>query len=171
MQSKTVPMYDIGDLKNDPEQLYDLAVMFRQFFECRTSDQSAEIWEVLERVSASLWGNLPPVLTIDFRDPDDPKTWGEFGPPCSASEANKAGTFSAALARCGSGPTPPDKLPDLYSLADLSALFGVSKSTVSRWFKRGLIPCVRIGGRLYAEYNDLLTAIKQGKISQSVIAP
>lgn len=62
--------YDIGDLRNDPERLYDMAVQFHQFFQCRTDDQTAEIWHVLERVSNSLWGNLPPVITIDLRDPD-----------------------------------------------------------------------------------------------------
>lgn len=75
------PKYDIGDLKNDPERLYDMAVQFQQFFQCRTADQTAEVWHVLERVSNSLWGNLPPVLVLDFRDPDDPATWGDCGTP------------------------------------------------------------------------------------------
>lgn len=74
-------MYDIGDLKNDPERLYDMAVRFEQFFECRLEYQTAEIWEVLQKVSNSLWGNLPPVIVMDFRDPDDPATWGDYGAP------------------------------------------------------------------------------------------
>lgn len=73
--------YDIGDLKDDPWRLYDMAVKFSQFFECCAEHQTAEIWLILEKVSNSLWGNLPPVITIDFRDPDDPSTWGDFGSP------------------------------------------------------------------------------------------
>ena len=69
--------YDIGDLKDDPWQLYDMAVKFSQFFQCRSEHQTAEIWLVLEKVNNTLWGNLPPVITIDFRDPDDPATWGD----------------------------------------------------------------------------------------------
>lgn len=75
-------MYDIGDLKDDPWRLYDMATKFHQFFECRDpKTETAEIWLVLEKVSNSLWGNLPPVIVIDFRDPDDPSTWGDFGAP------------------------------------------------------------------------------------------
>lgn len=81
MSNQPERLYDIGDLKNHPDTLYDLAVKFSAVFECRTEYQTAEIWEVLERVSKSLWGNLPPVVVIDFRDPDDPNTWGEFGRP------------------------------------------------------------------------------------------
>ena len=81
MQKQPDRLYDIGDLKNHPDTLYDLAVKFSAFFECRTEYQTAEIWEVLERVSKSLWSNLPPVVVIDFRDPDDPATWGDFGRP------------------------------------------------------------------------------------------
>lgn len=81
MQKQPDRLYDIGDLKDNPDALYDLAVKFSAFFECRAEHQTAEIWEVLERISKSLWGNLPPVVVIDFRDPDDPATWGEFGEP------------------------------------------------------------------------------------------
>lgn len=81
MANSDLPMYDIGDLKDDPERLYDMAVKFSQFFDMRPEHETAEIWYVLQRISNSLWGNLPPVVVIDFRDPDDPGTWGEFGPP------------------------------------------------------------------------------------------
>lgn len=74
-------LYDIGDLKNHPDALYDLAVKFSAVFECRADHQTAEIWQVLQKVSDSLWGNLPPVVVIDFRDPDDPATWGDCGAP------------------------------------------------------------------------------------------
>lgn len=76
-------LYDIGDLKNHPDVLYDLAVKFSAFFECRADHQTAEIWQVLQKVSDSLWGNLPPVVVLDFRDPDDPATWGDCGAPPS----------------------------------------------------------------------------------------
>ena len=147
MKNTAQPMYDIGDLKDHPEQLYDMAVKFSQFFEMRLDNQNAEIWHVLERVSHSLWGNLPPVIVIDFRDPDDHQSWGKYGAPPSIPQN-----------------APADNLPALYSVADVASLFDVSKSTVSRWFKRGLIPCVRIGGRQYVEYSDLITAINQGKV-------
>ena len=81
MQNQPDRLYDIGDLKNDPVRLYDLAVHFSDFYECRTSSGDAELWEVLSRVNESLWGNLPPVVVIDFRDPGDPATWGKFGEP------------------------------------------------------------------------------------------
>ena len=80
MQSNKRPMYDIGDLKEHPAQLYEMAVQFSQFFECRLEHQTAEIWHVLQKVSDSLWGNLPPVVVIDYRDPDDSATWGVWVP-------------------------------------------------------------------------------------------
>lgn len=92
-------MYDIGDLKDNPEQLYDMAIRFQQFFETRAEHQTAEIWHVLQKVSNSLWGNLPPVVVIDFRDPDDPSTWGEFeGCPDASFSRHRA-------------PMPPPKIP------------------------------------------------------------
>lgn len=145
MQDSAKSMYDIGDLKNDPVQLYDLAVRFSQFFETRSEHQSAEIWSVLEGVSRSLWGNLPPVLVIDFRDPDDPLTWGKCGSPPMISRAAQS-----------------DSLPDLYSVAEVAKYFGVSKSTVCRWVKAGLLPCVRFGGRIYVEHGELSSAIAKG---------
>lgn len=81
MKNCDLGMYDIGDLKDQPDRLYDMAVKFSQFFEMRSDHETAEIWYVLQRISNSLWGNLPPVVTIDFRDPDDPDTWGDFGKP------------------------------------------------------------------------------------------
>ena len=75
-------LYDLGDLKNDPQRLYDIAMGFRQFFgDVRPWNASGEIWDVLEKVNNSLWANIPPVVIFDFRDPDDPDTWGDFGPP------------------------------------------------------------------------------------------
>lgn len=81
MSNQPETLFDIGDLKDSPDALYDLAVRFSAVFECSADHQTAEIWEVLEKVNRSLWGNLPPVVVIDMRDPDDPATWGEFGSP------------------------------------------------------------------------------------------
>lgn len=92
MRNCDLPMYDIGDLKDDPEALYDMAIRFDQFFQMRADWQTAEIWHVLQRVSNSLWGNLPPVVVIDFRDPDDPSTWGEWGAPPASLEPHAAPT-------------------------------------------------------------------------------
>ena len=74
--------YDLGKLKNDPEQLYDIAIKFQQFYGglC-PPDEGGEIWDILNKVNQSLWVHLPPVVMIDLRDPDDPQTWGDFGPP------------------------------------------------------------------------------------------
>ncbi len=65
-----IAMYDIGDLKNDPVRLYDMCIQFHQFFQVRSDEQTAEIWHVLEKVSNSLWGNLPEIITVDFRCDD-----------------------------------------------------------------------------------------------------
>ncbi len=70
-----IEMYDIGELKNDPCRLYDLALLFSAFYEGFCGDDS-ELFKILKKVNFSLWGNLPPVVTIDLRDPDDPSTWG-----------------------------------------------------------------------------------------------
>ncbi len=85
-------LYDLGVLKNDPVQLYNMAINFQQFFgEIRPPWAVGEIWDVLEKVNNSLWVNLPPVITIDFRDPDDPNTWGDFGSAADLhSEAGSA---------------------------------------------------------------------------------
>lgn len=65
-----IEMYDIGDLKDDPVRLYNMCIQFWQFFQTRSKKQTAEIWLVLEKVSNSLWGNLPPVITIDLTPED-----------------------------------------------------------------------------------------------------
>ena len=81
MSEQPETLYDIGDLKSNTVKLYDLAVMFSAFFDSFPEDSTLELWHVLLRVQESLWSNLPPVVVIDFRDPDDPNTWGEFGKP------------------------------------------------------------------------------------------
>lgn len=80
MSNQIDRLYDIGDLKNQPDRLYDLALQFSMVYQGFCVDD-AEIFTVLKKVHDSLWGNLPPVVVIDFRDPDDPLTWGEFGKP------------------------------------------------------------------------------------------
>ena len=141
-------MYDIGDLKNDPERLYDMCVRFSQFFQTRSKNQTAEIWYVLEKVNNSLWGNLPPVVIMDYRDPDDPNTWGEYGEP--------PGIPGALL----SDPVPVAE-PKLYTLGEAASFFSVSKSTISRWIKSGLLPAVRLGGRVYVD-ESVIDAVRLG---------
>ena len=74
-------LYEIGNLKNDPAKLYDMALQFSTIFESYLPVDDAEIWSVLRRVNCTLWSNLPSVVVIDFRDPGDPETWGDFGSP------------------------------------------------------------------------------------------
>ena len=62
---KDLGMYDIGELKNDPWKLYDLAVKFSMVYDSSCYVDS-ELFEVFEKVSNSLWGNLPNIVTIDF---------------------------------------------------------------------------------------------------------
>lgn len=84
-------MYDLGDLKNEPDKLYDMAIGFNYVFgDCPPLGRKGEIWEVLACIQNTLWNNLPPVVTIDFRDPDDPNTWGEFGPPPECLDTKSA---------------------------------------------------------------------------------
>lgn len=148
----TIPhTFDIGDLKNDPERLYALAIGFHQFYPGFDPDDTTELGQVLAAVDRSLWGNLPPVLVVDFRDPDDPNTWGSFGAPVGAYAMK-----------------PHDKQPPkLYTVQELATHFSVSKSTVSRWIKRGVLSATQIGGRYYIEEQALTSAIKSGKIAPS----
>ena len=64
-------MYDIGDLKNRPDELYDWAIKFDALIGPCYDPDGAEIWQVLRKIHNSLWGNLPQVVMIDMRDPDE----------------------------------------------------------------------------------------------------
>lgn len=79
-------LYDIGKLKNDPQALYEVALKFDPMDIPGDGlwDTESECFKALMRICNSLWGNLPPVVVFDFRDPDDPMTWGDFGAPPDA---------------------------------------------------------------------------------------
>ena len=81
MSNQSVCQYDIGELKNSPDVLYDLAVKVSAVLDTVSDCPGAEVLQVLQNVRNSLWSNLPPVVMIDLRDPDDPSTWGEYGEP------------------------------------------------------------------------------------------
>lgn len=70
-------LYELGNLKNNPQQLYDIAIKFSQFYDgiCPPTE-GGEIWDVLSKVNLSLWAYLPPVITIDLSDPDEPHPLG-----------------------------------------------------------------------------------------------
>lgn len=41
-----------------------------------------------------------------------------------------------------------EDLPDFFTLADLSLVFGISKATAYRMAEQGRIPCIRLGKRI-----------------------
>lgn len=41
-----------------------------------------------------------------------------------------------------------EDLPDFFTLADLSIVFGISKATAYRMAEQGRIPCIRLGKRI-----------------------
>lgn len=139
-------LYDIGALKDDPTALYDIAVLFQALVPYDWDEQS-EIFQVFRKVYRSLWGNLPQVVVHDMRDPDDPETWGEFGSPAD---------YPAAAV-----------LPELFSMQKIAEFFSVSKSTVSRWVARGVLPVVCIGGRRYVRSDDLCAAVRCGTVGRN----
>lgn len=64
---------DIGTLKDRPVELYELCVQLGPDLQLHPAwDESSECYAAIKAVVNSLWAALPPVLTIDFRDPDDP---------------------------------------------------------------------------------------------------
>ena len=75
--------YDIGKLKDDPVALHRLAQKLDPLDIGMDSawDENSEVYQVLWKLCNSLWANMPPVVVYDFRDPDDPSTWGNFGAP------------------------------------------------------------------------------------------
>lgn len=138
-------LYDIGQLKQKPDALYDLAVLVSALVPYDWDEQS-EIYQVFRKLHCSLWGHLPQVVMHDFRDPEDPLTWGEFGCPAD-------------------NPVSP-VLPKLYTMQELADYFLVSKSTVSRWIAQGVLPSVCVGGRQYVRSDDLCAAVQGGVVAR-----
>lgn len=48
-----------------------------------------------------------------------------------------------------------DDLPDFFTLADFSLVFGISKATAYRMADEGRIPCIRLGKRIILSKNHL----------------
>jgi hypothetical protein len=64
-------MYDIGN--TDPRILYDFAVTLEATtWTCL--DPDSELYRAVKAVYDSVWGQLPPVIAIDFLDPDTQPT-------------------------------------------------------------------------------------------------
>ena len=89
-------IYDIGTLKDNPVALHHLAQLLDPLDIGANPnwDQKSECYQALLKVCNSLWANMPPVVVYDYRDPDDPKTWGKFGPPPPASSNSRQKHFS-----------------------------------------------------------------------------
>ena len=65
-------LFDIGTLKDRPVELYELCVLLGPDLQLHPAwDESSECYSAIKAVVNSLWAALPPVLTIDFRDPDE----------------------------------------------------------------------------------------------------
>ena len=63
---------DIGTLKDRPAELYELCLRFGPDLPLNPAwDENSECYAAMKVVVNSLWAALPPVLTIDFRDPDE----------------------------------------------------------------------------------------------------
>lgn len=63
-------MYDIGSLRENPNRLYDICTFLLICDDALTWDRNSECYKVFHAVVNSLWGALPPTVTIDQRDPD-----------------------------------------------------------------------------------------------------
>lgn len=50
------------------------------------------------------------------------------------------------------------------SLSDVAKIFGINRYSVKRWVDAGLLPAIKINGRLYIEPKDLDTFIKAHKM-------
>lgn len=57
----------------------------------------------------------------------------------------------------------PQIAPKLYTVKELSTLFSVSRSTITRWMMSGRLPCLRIGGRVYVDHDTLMEIIETPK--------
>ncbi len=52
---------------------------------------------------------------------------------------------------------PPEAQRDLLSVTTAAQRTGLSRSIISNWITRGILPAVRLGGRRYVQVEDLLT--------------
>jgi hypothetical protein len=64
--SDTEPLFPVGS--TDPEALYDFAVLVSAA-EGICIDSDSELFRMYRALVNSAWGQLPEVVTIDFREP------------------------------------------------------------------------------------------------------
>lgn len=64
-------VYDIGNLRDRPECLYDLWTFLLTCDDSFIWDRDSECYKVFRTVVDSLCDALPSVITIDLRDPDE----------------------------------------------------------------------------------------------------
>ncbi len=64
------PVYDIGNLRDRPDCLYDICTFLMTCDDTFIWDRDSECYKAFHAVLNSLWGALPPTVTIDLRDPD-----------------------------------------------------------------------------------------------------
>lgn len=62
--------YDIGNMRDNPVALYDLCIFIMECEDRFVWDVDSECYKAFHAVVNSLWSALPPVITIDLRDPD-----------------------------------------------------------------------------------------------------
>lgn len=62
--------YDIGKLRDNPSCLYDLCLLIWLCDESGVWDRDSECYKAFHAVVNSLSCALPPLITIDLRDPD-----------------------------------------------------------------------------------------------------
>jgi excisionase family DNA binding protein len=60
-----------------------------------------------------------------------------------------------------------DKIERLFSIADLSKLFGVHRTTINEWMKSGKLVYHRIGGRIYFKEFEVYNAMQKFDLSKS----
>lgn len=55
-------------------------------------------------------------------------------------------------------PTSPKEKDELLTIDEACEEFGISKTTLGEWKKRGIVPFIRLGRRIYFERTKLLEA-------------
>lgn len=62
-----------------------------------------------------------------------------------------------------------EETPKLYTMKQVAHLCSCSVATVSRWMKCGVLPTVRIGGRVYVEHESLMACIRANTRKSDVL--
>lgn len=63
-------VYDVGNLRDRPECLYDICSFLVTCDDTFAWDRESDCYKAFRSVVKSLWSALPSTVTIDLRDPD-----------------------------------------------------------------------------------------------------